>query len=222
MSSFWLKNHERDRRRNRRVDTFFFVIVFYGSFTCLFFDKTFPIELWLLRRRKMPAPHRVCVIRLFSLRWIFCSLVLLSILVHDVNHSQPERYVCVWVCTPISYWSLFLYIARARDAEMMMKGRRLMIYEHLLTAEGCGRAISLGASNFVRDNSDTTCRASTLQERERERVICAFCHHTFLRSIWPSRIVMTGHRVDEQKWFRLVYRTDDLLIFCKRVECLKF
>jgi len=39
----------------------------------------------------------------------------------------------------------------------------------LLTAEGCGRPISLAASNFVRDNSDATCRASTPQER----VICA-------------------------------------------------
>lgn len=217
MSSFWLKNHERDRRRNRRVDTFFFVIVFYGSFTCLFFDKTFPIELWLLRRRKMPAPHRVCVIRLFSLRWIFCSLVLLSILVHDVNHSQPERYVCVWVCTPISYWSLFLYIARARDAEMMMKGRRLMIYEHLLTAEGCGRAISLGASNFVRDNSDTTCRASTLQERERESNLRFAITHSSVQydrvELWWRGTEWTSKNDSDLYIERTIY-----WFFCKRVE----
>lgn len=109
------------RDRNRRVDAFFVCVSAFSmalSQVC-FFDKTFPIAVWLLRRRKMPPlPHRVCVIRLFSLRWIFrccCSSaggrarLPLSILVHDVNHSQ----LAVCVCTPISYWSLFLYIARA-------------------------------------------------------------------------------------------------------------
>lgn len=57
---------------------------------------------------------------------------------------KSQSASCVCECVHRLVIDRYFYISRARDAEMMMKGRRLMIYEHLLTAEGCGRAISLG------------------------------------------------------------------------------
>jgi hypothetical protein len=63
--------------------------------------------------------------------------ILLSILVHDVNHSQSAS-VCVHRLVIDRF--IFIYLSRAAG-EMMMKGRP-MIYDHLHTAEGCGRTIS--------------------------------------------------------------------------------